>query len=170
MKVSIICAMTERAIIGINNKLPWNIKDEMIYFKKKTVGHPVIMGRSTFDSIGKPLPGRTNIVITRNKKCHSLNRPQDKLFYVNSLAEAIDMCDDGSTSECFIIGGCQIYEQALHDDIVDRMYLNFIKEDYDGDAVFPEFDRENWVMERVDETHEEFAPTLWIRRQDVYGV
>jgi len=161
---SIIAAMTEEGVIGLDGVMPWKISDEMAYFRRRTVGHPVIMGRKTHESIGRLLPGRQNIVITRNPKYKKQSLPNTGLIIVNSIAEAIDWCE-GVATECFIIGGSQIYEQALKDDIIDRMYLNLIKYPYKGNVYFPEFDRNDWNIEFPKEDYDEFRPTILFRKK-----
>ncbi len=141
MKRSMIVAMAENRVIGINNKLPWYLPNDLKYFKQVTMGKPIIMGRKTFESIGKPLPGRTNIVITRNahwqgegvKVAHSLAQAYQ-------LAEAIAEID--GQQELMIIGGDQIYQNSLAD--VDRIYLTKVHADVKGDAWFPELDWAEW--------------------------
>ena len=141
MKRSMIVAMAENRVIGINNKLPWHLPNDLKYFKQVTMGKPIVMGRKTFESIGKPLPGRTNIVITRNagwvsdgvKVAHSLNQAYE-------LAAAIGEID--GQSELMIIGGDQIYQSCLSE--VDRIYLTQVHASVEGDAWFPELDWSQW--------------------------
>ena len=141
MKRSMIVAMAENRVIGINNKLPWYLPNDLKYFKQVTLGKPIIMGRKTFESIGKPLPGRTNIIITRNtdwsaegvKVVHSLDQAY-------KLAEAV--CDIDGQSELMIIGGDQIYKSSLPE--IDRIYLTQVHADVSGDAWFPEVDWSKW--------------------------
>jgi dihydrofolate reductase len=166
MIISMIAAMTESGVIGNNGVLPWSIPDEMLYFKRKTIGHPVIMGANTFLSLKKPLVQRKNIVITK-KRMKELQKIGG-ITVVDSIAAAVDCCD-GETAECFIIGGSTVYKQALDLDIVDRMYLNFIDGDYPGDAKFPEFDQQDWTTEKVKEEYDEFIPTIWYRKKTIYA-
>lgn len=169
MITSLIVAMTEYGVIGLDNVMPWNIPDEMAYFKRRTIGKPVIMGRKTFESIGKPLSQRTNIVITKNPK-YKINgsQPEAGLIVVNSLVEALDWCN-GECTECCIIGGSEIYQQALDEDLVDRMYINFIKYPYDGNVFFPDFDKELFDVDYPKEDYEEFFPTIWVRKPISYA-
>ena len=162
--VSISAAMTEEGVIGKGNVMPWKIPEEMTYFRRKTTGYPVIMGRKTHESIGRILPGRQNIVISRNPKMKKLEQPTNGLIVVDSLAAAVDWCD-GQKPECFIIGGAQIYKQALDDDIVDRMYLNAIKFPYKGDVFFPEFDSNMWAIDFPPEEYAEFKPMILYRKR-----
>ena len=132
--ISIIVAIAENGVIGDKNTLLWNIKEDMRRFRKITTGHPVIMGRKTFDSIGRPLPKRTNIVITRGDTVY------DGCEMAHSLEEALSMFP--KEEEVFIIGGAQIYEQALP--LADRLYLTIVHQNYEGDTSFPELDFTGW--------------------------
>jgi dihydrofolate reductase len=141
MKISLVWAMAQNRVIGRNNKLPWHLPEDLKYFKRITLGKPVIMGRKTFESIGKPLPGRTNIVVTRNE-----NFSAEGVKTVNSLAAAKTLCEsigeiDG-VNEAMVIGGAEIYTQAMP--IADRLYLTEVHANVDGDTFFPEFDRSLW--------------------------
>ena len=131
MLISIIAAMSLNRVIGKNNQIPWHIPGEQKRFKQITWGHSIIMGRKTYESIGKPLPGRTNIVITRQKK---ISAPG--CLVVNSLEQALKNCPANET-EAFIIGGEQIFRLALP--IVQRIYLTTIQKEIEGEAFFPEF-------------------------------
>lgn len=136
-----IVAMAENRVIGRNNKLPWYLPNDLKYFKQTTMGKPILMGRKTFDSIGKPLPGRANIVITRNKQWQA-----EGVKVVHSLEEAFSLAEsiaeiDGS-NELMIIGGDQIYQSAL--DRMDRIYLTQVHAEVEGDAFFPELDWQAW--------------------------
>jgi len=137
--ISIIVAKSENSCIGIKNKLPWHLSEDLKHFKKITEGHKVIMGRKTFESIldflGKPLPNRENIVITRNKSYNQKN-----CTVVNSLEEAINLIN--SDQEAFIIGGAEIYNQAIKQ--ADKLYITEVKTEIDGDKFFPELDK-NWL-------------------------
>lgn len=141
MSISIIVAMTQNRVIGLNNTLPWHISADLKRFKQITMGHPIVMGRKTYDSIGRPLPGRTNIIITKNKelKINGCN-------VVNTIKEAILIfpCD-----EIFIIGGSSIYEEVLP--IANKIYMTLIKDEFVGDTWFPEWKKEEWVeADRID--------------------
>ena len=150
--VSIIVAIAENGTIGDKNSLLWHIKEDMRFFRTTTSGHAVIMGRKTFESLGsKPLPKRTNIVITR----------QDVEFEgaltAHSLEEAIAMAKEAcGDDEIFVMGGAQIYAEALN--VVDRLYITRVERDYKGDTSFPEIDYSQWqlVSEERYERGEEF--------------
>lgn len=132
--ISIIVAIAENGVIGDKNALLWNIKEDMRRFRTTTTGHPVIMGRKTFESIGRPLPKRTNVVITRGDASF------EGCEVAHSLEEAIAMFP--AEEEIFIIGGAQIYAQALP--LADRLYLTIVHSDYEGDTSFPEINYSEW--------------------------
>jgi dihydrofolate reductase len=134
-KLSIIVAMAKNRVIGVNNTLPWHLPADLKHFKALTMGHHIIMGRKTYESIGKPLPGRTSVVVTRNA-----DYAPPGVVVVNSLEAAIPACgDDG---EIFVIGGAELYRQAIN--LADRIYLTEIDADISGDAHFTELDRKLW--------------------------
>ena len=133
--ISIIVAVAKNGVIGDKNTLLWHLREDMIHFRTTTSGHPVVMGRKTFDSIGRPLPKRTNVVITRDT-----NLAIEGCTVVHSLEEAVAMFD--KSEEVFIIGGAQIYAQALA--VADRIYLTVIDKEYEGDTSFPEIDYSAW--------------------------
>lgn len=132
----IIVAMAKNRTIGINNALPWRIPADLQHFRKLTMGHHMIMGRKTFDSIGKPLPGRTTVVITRDR-----NLKIDGCIVAHSLPEAITNC--ASDPQTFVVGGADIYAQAL--DLADMLLITEVQQEIAGDAWFPEFDRSEWL-------------------------
>ncbi len=141
MRLALIVAMSENRVIGVNNNLPWYLPEDLKYFKSITMGKPIIMGRKTFDSIGKPLPGRTNIVVSRNP-----GTELDGCSVVPTLEEAVELSEnigliDGA-SEAIVIGGAQIYELSLP--LVDRIYLTEVHAEVHGDSYFPAFDRGDW--------------------------
>lgn len=141
MRLAMIVAVAENNVIGINNKLPWHLPDDLRYFKLVTMGKPVIAGRKTFDSLRGPLPGRTNIVITRDREYR-----REGISVVYSLDEAISLAEDvaliNGCEELMIIGGEQIYREALPR--ADRLYLTRVHRSFDGDAFFPELDLAEW--------------------------
>lgn len=144
--IRIIVAMSRNRVIGDSNKLIWSLPTDLKRFKKLTSGNTVVMGRKTYESIGKPLPNRRNIIITRD-----INYVSDGCDVVNSLDEAILLCG----SDCFIIGGGEIYKQSM--DIADKLYLTLIHDDFEGDTHFPDIDKSWTKMIRedfeIDETH-----------------
>ncbi len=134
--VSIIVAIAQNGVIGDKNSLIWHIKEDLQYFKHTTSGHPVIMGRKTYESLGRPLPNRENVVITRQ------NIEIEGCRVVHSLEEAVSLFS--SDEEIFIIGGAEIYGQAL--EIADRLYITRIFNDYEGDTHFPQWDNKKWHL------------------------
>lgn len=142
MKIAMIAAVAENNAIGINNKMPWYLPGDLRYFKAVTMGKSIIMGRKTFDSLRKPLPGRTNIVITRDTEWH-----HEGVKVVHSLDEALALAEDialiNGNDEVMVIGGAQIYQQAL--DKADRLYLTKVYQSFEGDAFFPEIDESDWL-------------------------
>lgn len=136
-RLAILAAISTNRVIGLNNSLPWHLPADLKHFKQLTTGHIVIMGRRTFDSIGKPLPHRTNIIVTRQR---DLDIPE--IITVHSIQEALErfINDD---RQIFIIGGAELYRQTLP--FCQRMYLTEIQQDFAGDAFFPEYDRNHWL-------------------------
>jgi dihydrofolate reductase len=131
-RISVIAALAKNRVIGIENRLPWRLPEDLAHFKALTLGHPVLMGRKTFESLGRPLPGRTNVVITRNPDY----RP-DGCLVAASIPAAIALCADAG--EVFFIGGADLYAQAIP--FADRLYLTEVDVEAAGDAWFPDYDR-----------------------------
>ena len=146
--LSIIVAMAKNRTIGINNTLPWRIPADLQYFKKLTMGHHMIMGRKTYESIGKPLPGRTTVVVSRD-----VNLKIDGCVVAHSLQEAVAKC--ASDPQVFVVGGADIYKQALP--LADTLHITEIQQDVTGDAWFPEFNPSEW-SEVSRESHQQEAP------------
>jgi len=144
MTISLIAAMGRNRVIGNENSLIWRIPNDMKRFKELTTGKAVIMGRKTFESIGRPLPNRTNIIITGDK-----NYKAEGCIVVHSVDESIKKAD---SEEIMIIGGAQIYKQFLPK--ADRLYLTLIDAESEGDAYFPEFNKNEW-KETFREWHDE---------------
>ena len=146
MKISLIVAVSRNGAIGLNNQLPWYLPEDLKYFKSVTMGKPLIMGRKTFDSIGRPLPGRANIVLTRDPQWTS-----DGVKVVQSVEQALVAgeiaCEAADVDEIMVIGGEQIYRMTL--DLADRIYLTQVDTDVEGDAFFPDIDLNNWSQTRV---------------------
>lgn len=141
MNLALICAMAENRTIGRNNRLPWKLPEDLKYFKRTTMGNSIIMGRKTWESIGRPLPGRTNIVISRDS-----NYEAEKAKVVNSLGAAITLAEnlaaiDGS-KEAFIIGGAGLYKEALP--LADRFHLTRVHAQVEGDTFLAEFNEDEW--------------------------
>jgi dihydrofolate reductase len=129
--ISIIVATSKNRVIGNNKSLIWKLPADLKRFKQITTGNTIVMGRKTYESIGKPLPNRRNIIITRDT-----NYLVDNCEIVNSLEEALMLCNN----DCFIIGGGEIYKQSI--DIADKIYLTLVQEDFEGDTYFPEIGKE----------------------------
>lgn len=147
--ISFIVAMDKNRVIGRNNKLPWHLPADLAYVKKTTMGHPLLMGRKTYESIGRPLPGRTNIVFTRNPHYEA-----EGCVVVHSVEEAIRKFGDG---ELFIFGGAVIYRLFLP--VADRMYVTEIEHEFEGDTFFPEIDPAEWrEISRVKGVRDEKNP------------
>lgn len=147
MRLSAIVAMSENHVIGNENRLPWHLPADLQHFKQVTLGKPIIMGRKTFQSIGRPLPGRQNIVVSRD--AHFL---AEGCNVVGSIEAALQLVTE--QEEVFVIGGVHLYEQMLP--LVRRLYLTVIHKDIQGDAYFPEINFDDWVMvERVDHQADE---------------
>jgi dihydrofolate reductase len=135
-RISIIAAVADNGVIGSDNTLPWRLPEDLRRFKALTLGHPVVMGRKTYESIGRPLPDRRNIVISRNAAFSA-----EGCETAASLDAALAACT-GTTDEVFVIGGEQIYVAAMAH--AERLYLTEIKAGFQGDAYFPGFDRNTW--------------------------
>lgn len=131
----LIAAMAQNRVIGRDNTLPWRLSADLKHFKATTMGKPIVMGRKTWDSIGRPLPGRTNVVVTRNSEFHAKG-----VEVAHSLDEALALL--GDQPDIMLMGGAQLYQQALPQ--ADVLHLTHIDLDIDGDAFFPEWDDGNW--------------------------
>ena len=137
MKISMIAAMGKNRVIGLNNKMPWHLPADLQWFKKTTLGSPIIMGRKTYESIGFPLPGRLNIILSRNKDLKIKG-----CSVVNSLDAALKLAREVDKDEVFITGGAHLYNKFLVD--ADRLYLTLIDETFDGDTFFPDYTQYEW--------------------------
>ena len=156
MNLSLICAMAENRVIGRNNSLPWHLSEDLKYFKATTMGHSIIMGRKTWESIGRALPGRTSIVVSTNEDYEA---PGAKV--VNSLPEAIRLAESISiidgTEEAFVIGGAGLYAAALP--YAQRFHLTKVHAEVEGDTRLEEFDESEWQeTARVDFEKDESNP------------
>jgi len=140
--LTIIVATDAQRGIGIHNTLPWKLPEDLAHFKRMTTGHPIIMGRKTFDSIGRPLPNRRNIVVTRND-----NWSHEGVQVVGSIEAAIALLDG---AEGFVIGGAEIYRQSMQ--LADQLVITQIAETFDCDAFFPQIDADAW-QETAREEH-----------------
>ena len=150
MRISLIVALARNRVIGRDNQLPWRLSADLQHFKRLTMGKPIIMGRTTYESIGRPLPGRTNIVVTRDSSFSAAG-----CRVVHSIDEALVAA--GGADEVMIMGGENLYSQLLPR--ADRLYLTEVQADVSGDAWFPEFDQTQWQelereSHRADEKNE----------------
>ena len=154
IKLSVIVAVAENRVVGKNNALPWHLSEDLQYFKRATLGKPIVMGRKTFESIGRPLPGRTNIVISRNPDYFAQG-----IKIVSSLEQALQLAQDialiDDSQELMVIGGAAIYAAAIP--VADRLYVTEVHAEVEGDAYLPNIDWGNWI-ESSRERHRAIAP------------
>ena len=145
MKISVIVAMADNGVIGNQNRLPWHLPADLKHFKATTMGKPIIMGRKTWESIGRPLPGRTNIVVTRDP-----DYVADGCVVVHGIDAALAAAADDD--EVMVIGGAEFYRQVLPQ--ASTLYLTLVHDSFEGDAFFPELDGREWR----ELTREDFEP------------
>jgi len=145
MKVAVIVAVAENGVIGRGGDLPWRLSADLQRFKQLTMNHPIIMGRRTWESIGRPLPGRTSIVVTRSR---DFDPGFKDVRAAGSLDEALALAaeTEGASGRCFVIGGAQLYEAALP--VADELYLTRVRAKVDGDVTFPAIDVRKWRLLR----------------------
>jgi len=153
MRLSLIAALDRRGVIGRGGDLPWHLSADLRRFKRLTMGHVIIMGRRTYESIGRPLPGRTSIVVTHRKEV-----PDEGVRIAGSLERAVEIAREaGEREEVFVIGGAAIYEQALPR--VDRLYVTRVHAEVEGDTYFPACDFSRWrLVESEDHAADEKNP------------
>jgi dihydrofolate reductase len=143
--VKAIVAMTRHRVIGDSNRIPWRLQGEQRWFKEITMGHPILMGRKTFASIGKPLPGRRNLVVTRTSAFAGVDIIRDLELFDPTPYES-------EGKEIFVIGGAEIYSALLGQ--CNAIYATIVKQEYTGDTIFPEFDAQFAISETIRETAE----------------
>ncbi len=149
---SIMVARSDNRVIGRDNDLVWHMPADLKYFKETTTGHYVVMGRKTYESVNKPLPGRLNIIVTRQP-----NYYREGCLVVHDVEQAFRLGEENGQEELFVLGGAQIYELTLPQ--VDRIYLTEIKADFEGDTYFPEIDTTQWKeVKREQHTADEKNP------------
>lgn len=137
MEIAIIAALADNNVIGRDNQLPWHLPADLRHFRQLTLGKPILMGRRTYESIGKPLPGRLNIVLTRRPDFHP-----DGVCVVGSFEEGLARAEAEGAAQCMVIGGADIYMQALP--LASRLYLTHVHAEVEGDARFPEVPQGEW--------------------------
>lgn len=176
IKLSSIVAMAQNRVIGNDNDLIWHIPEDLKHFKRTTMGKPMIMGRKTFESLGKPLPGRPHVIISRSfdslpigepsqihKDIEAQNigetttaKPSSSLHYAKSIEDGLELgkalAAKTGVDEAFVTGGGEIYRQTM--DLIDRLYITVVHKNFDGDTTFPEFDWDQWKIV-AEEKHEE---------------
>jgi dihydrofolate reductase len=162
MKVSIVAAVAKNGIIGVNNQLPWNLPEDLAFFKQTTLGHPVLMGRKTYESINRPLPNRLNVVLTNKPLWRPApdkdGKPRNVIIFphhlpeesnVTQIAIATNLTDAlkwlARFEQIFLIGGSNLYQQAINGDWVDELILTEIQTDFEGDALFPKWDQNLFI-------------------------
>jgi len=159
LKIIIIAAISRNGVIGnTNGEMPWHVKEEFQHFKQTTVGSAVIMGRKTFETLGRPLKGRENIIVTRNRD-FKVDFEESKLVF--SLQEAISYCKSKSYEKTFIIGGGEIYRQTLQ--LADELILSFMKFEAEGEIKFPEIKNDIWQKVSL-EDREQFEIIRYVRK------
>jgi dihydrofolate reductase len=159
-QLSLIVAMAQKGVIGLNNTLPWHLPEDLKRFRALTMGHHIIMGRKTYESLNRLLPGRTTVIVTRN-----VDYKVEGAIVVHSLAEAVEACV-GDT-EAFLIGGAELYQQGMA--LADKLYITRIDAEFAGDAFFPEWDIQQWQLQDEDahiaENGLAYRYQTWLRQQ-----
>jgi dihydrofolate reductase len=160
LKIVIIVAIAQNNVIGRSNgDMPWHISEDFQHFKKTTMGFPIIMGRKSFESLGKPLKGRENIVVTRNK---NLNYNFEEIKVFHSLDDTIEYCKSLNIEKIFITGGGEIYKQSIH--IANEMIISYMKFDAEGEVEFPHFNKSEWeIIDR--DVREQFDIVYYSRKK-----
>ena len=153
-EICIIAAMSENRVIGKDGKVPWRIPEDMKHFRELTTPHPIIMGRKTFESIGRPLPGRTNIVITRDESLYV-----NGCVVVHSLDAAIETAQLIDKERVFVMGGGQVYDQAIV--IANRLFLTVLDSDFEGDTYFPDYSEFNKVIACQNGESDKYKYKFW---------
>jgi len=158
--ISLIVAIAKNGVIGrASGQMPWHVKDEFKHFKNTTLGFSIIMGRKTFETLGKPLKGRLNIVVSRNQ---NYKTDFEEVVIKSSLQSAIDYCKELNPEKIFIIGGGEIFKQSIP--LADEMIITFMKFDAEGEIKYPEFDSKQWKIEKIMD-HELFEVFRYERKK-----
>ena len=159
MIISIIVAIAKNGVIGkANGQMSWHVKEEFQHFKNTTFGFPIIMGRKTFETLGKPLKGRLNIVVSKNK---SYQTAFEEVVIKQSIDEAVEYCKSIRPEKIFVIGGGEIYRQAIS--FVDEMMITFMKFEAEGEVKFPKINNDDWAIEKIKD-HELFEIFRYVRK------
>ncbi len=159
MKKVIISAVAKNGVIGRSNgEIPWHVKEEFQHFKNTTLGFPIIMGRKSFDALGKPLKGRLNVIITNNP---DYKIPFEEIKIFHSLKKSIDYFESSGQDKIFIIGGGEIYKQAIN--FVDEMIISIMDFEAEGDVFFPQFNESEWNIVKKDK-REQFEIFYYVRK------
>lgn len=163
-RISIICALSDDRVIGNKNMIPWHIKDDLVRFKEKTIGHTVIMGRRTFESVmvyyqksGRPVPERKHIIISRDTTYVTSHKDS---YVVSSIDEALEKAKLIESEEIFISGGASIFKQTIN--IVDRLYLTVVHKKFEGDTFFPEYNQFTKVIGKEDKITSKGTPYTFL--------
>jgi dihydrofolate reductase len=157
--ISIIVAIARNGVIGKSNgEMSWHVKEEFQHFKSTTLGFPIIMGRKTFETLGKPLKGRLNVVVSKNK---SYKSPYDDVVIKSSIEDAVEYCKSLEPEKIFIIGGGEIYKQAIL--FVDEMIITYMKFEAEGEVKFPFINDKQWDIEKIRD-HELFEIFRYVRK------
>ncbi len=159
-QLSLIVAMAQDGVIGLNNTLPWHLPEDLKRFRALTMGHHIIMGRKTYESLNRLLPGRTTVIVTRN-----VDYKVEGALVVHSLAEAVAACVDDA--EAFLIGGAELYQQGMA--LADKLYITRIDAEFAGDAFFSEWDVQQWQLQaeeaHIAENGLAYRYQTWLRQQ-----
>ena len=159
MIISIIVAIAKNGVIGkAKGEMSWHVKEEFQHFKNTTLGFPIIMGRKTFETLGKPLKGRLNIVVSKNRLYKTA---YDDVIIKSSIEDAIEYCNSLKPEKIFIIGGGEIYRQAIL--FVDEMIITFMKFEAEGEVKFPSINNDDWKIEKIRD-HELFEIFRYVRK------
>lgn len=160
MKIIIISAIAKNGVIGRSNgEMPWHIKEEFQHFKSTTLGFPIIMGRNTFETLGKPLKGRINVILTKNTGY----RPEfEDLKIFNTLNETLEYFIGQNIEKIFVIGGGKVYAQSIP--IADEMILSYMNFEVEGDIFFPDFNKDDWEVTKRDK-RDEFEICYYVRKK-----
>jgi len=160
LKIILIAAVAKNNVIGRSTgEMPWHSKEDFQHFKQTTFGFPIIMGRKSFESLGKPLKGRLNIILTKNSK---LKEKFEEIMIFNSLEQAYEYCDVANNEKIFVIGGGQIFKQAIND--ADEMIISHMDFDAKGDVVFPKINLSKWKISSR-EKRSEFEIVTYVRKK-----